>query len=98
MYATRTAYTPKSSIVQLKPFLGPRVLLRVGGRLHFALLDYEKKRPIILPLSRVVALFIRQEHIRPQHAGLATLITALQTIFWIVGVRGWVYKIRSNCA
>ena len=39
----------QSSIVQLKPFLGPQGLLRVGGRLHLALLDYNEKHPIILP-------------------------------------------------
>ena len=36
----------QSRIVQLKLFLGPRGLLRVGGRLHLALLDYDKKHPI----------------------------------------------------
>ena len=39
----------QSSIVQLKPFLGPRGLLRVGRRLHLALLNYDEKHPIILP-------------------------------------------------
>ena len=77
----------RSSIVQLKPFLGPRGLLRVGRRLHLALLDYDEKHPIILPQSRVVALLIRPEHIRLKHAGLAALITALRARFWIVGVR-----------
>ena len=86
-----------SSIVQLKPFLGPRGLLRVGGRLHLALLDYAEKHPIILPQSRVVALLVRQEHIRLKHTGLATLITTLRTRFWIVGVRRLVHKIRSSC-
>ena len=75
----------QSSIVQLKPFLGPRGLLCVGC-LHLALLDYDEKRPIILPQSRVVTLLIRQEYIQLKHAGLATLITALRTRFWIVGV------------
>ena len=62
-----------------------------------ALLDFDKKHPIILPQSRVVALFIRQEHIRLKHAGLAALITVLRTRFWIVGVRRLVHKIRSRC-
>ena len=62
-----------------------------------ALLDYDEKHPIILPQSRVVALFIRQKHIRLKHAGLATLITALRTRFWIVGVRRLVHKLRSSC-
>ena len=68
-----------SNIVLLKPYLRPRGLLRICGCLH--LLDYD---PLILPQSRVVALFSSKEHIRLKHAGLANLITALRSRFWIV--------------
>ena len=62
-----------------------------------ALLDYDKKHPILLPHLRVVALLVRQEHIRLRHAGSATLITALRTRFWIVDVHRLVHKILSSC-
>lgn len=50
-----------SSLIKLSPFIGKDGLLRVGGRLEFAALNYDAKHPMILPhnekLTRLLAPF-----------------------------------------
>ncbi|XP_052855136.1 uncharacterized protein LOC128263898 [Drosophila gunungcola] len=45
---------PKSKLISLMPILSSEGLLRVGGRLQNASLDYEAKHPILLPKDHPV--------------------------------------------
>jgi len=42
-------FPQKSKLVSLRPILGSDWLLRVGGRLQNANLDYDTRHPILLP-------------------------------------------------
>ncbi|XP_076660689.1 uncharacterized protein LOC143364062 [Halictus rubicundus] len=54
-------------------------LLRVGGRLSNAPIDYDQKHPIILPSKHLLTdLIVNHEHHRLMHAGCQAVLTSLQ--------------------
>ena len=58
-----------SKLLTFHPFLDPKGLLCVGGRIGRANLPYAKQHPILLPRSHVFTeLLIRYEHRRLLHA------------------------------
>lgn len=67
-----------SSLVTLSPFLDSDGLIRVGGRLGNALLEYQSKHPVVLPSKDpVTTLIFRYEHVR--HIGLQALLAHVST-------------------
>jgi len=73
-------------------------LLRVGGRLLNAPLDYNAKFP--LPLSKdshFVQIYLRYLHADNCHAGSKLLLSLLRQKIWIVNGREAVRKIVRNC-
>ncbi|XP_043238933.1 uncharacterized protein LOC122390259 [Amphibalanus amphitrite] len=76
-----------SQIYRLTPFLGYDGLLRVRGRLQLSEFSYEEKHPVILPKGHLAVLIVREQHLCMKHAGVSTLITAVRSEFWIVGLR-----------
>ena len=86
-----------SPIHRLALFLGDGGLLRIRGRLQFSELSYEEKHPVILPKGRVAALLVREQHLLMKHAGVSTLITAVRSAFWIVGLRSIARRVVRKC-
>ena len=86
-----------SSIFQLSPMLDNEGMLRVKGRLQFSDLAYEEKHPLILPRCHVTLLIVRELHQKLSHAGVSTLITAVRAMYWIVGLRGLVKRVKFDC-
>ena len=86
-----------SSIAKLAPFLGSDGLVRIQGRLQFSELSYEEKHPIILPDSHLSLLIVRSQHHRMKHAGVSTMVTALRSSYWIVGLRRLAKRVKREC-
>jgi hypothetical protein len=68
-----------SKLIALSPFLSKEGLIRVGGRLTHAPINFNQKFPIVLPANHYITeLIVRQEHERQLHAGpQATLCSLL---------------------
>ncbi|XP_024868253.1 uncharacterized protein LOC112452346, partial [Temnothorax curvispinosus] len=87
-----------SSLRHLTPFLDNLGLLRVGGRLKHAELQYETKHPLLLPHhSRLTELIILHEHTRHCHAGADATLAAVRQVYWPIRARGTVKKLIRNC-
>jgi len=76
------------TIRHLDPFIDETGLLRVGGRLDNAEIQYAHKHPILLPARhRLTDLLIDHHHIRLRHPGANSLQAILQREFWILSAR-----------
>lgn len=74
-----------SKIISLCPFLDSNGLLRVGGRLREATLDYDHKHPIIIPKNHhLTHLIIREEQKSTCRNSIAPVYNtySLLTYFW----------------
>nr|XP_012151332.1 PREDICTED: uncharacterized protein LOC105663902 [Megachile rotundata] len=75
----------KGRLTSLNPFVDETGLIRVGGRLKHARIDYEQKHPMILPTSHpLTTLIVRHEHTRLLHAGSQRTLASLRNKFWIL--------------
>jgi hypothetical protein len=88
----------ESKIYTLEPFLDRHGIIRVGGRLLSAPIDYSAKYPAVIPkehhMSEVVA---RHYHMIGGHCGREHLVALIREHFWIPGIRSLVKKILSRC-
>nr|CAI5851512.1 unnamed protein product [Callosobruchus analis] len=87
-----------SRILKLNPFLDSENILRVGGRLHLAKLDYNQKHPMLLsskhPLTRLI---FRSEHLRLLHAGPRLLLCSIRENYWPISGSNLAKKTVHEC-
>ena len=86
-----------SPIYRLTPYLGEDGLMRIRGRLHFSDLSFEEKHPVILPRGHLAELIVREQHLVLKHCGVTTLITAIRSNLWIVGLRAIARRVVRRC-
>jgi hypothetical protein len=75
-------------------------LIRVGGRLQAAVLDYDQKHQIILPpppRCQLALLIVQHEHLRFLHGGLQLTHSFLRQRFWIIKGNVLCRKIIHSC-
>lgn len=83
---------------KLNIFLDEKEILRVGGRLHYCALAYDKKYPALLPrTSRLTYLIIENIHLTYFHAGLQTVHFLTLQNFWILSARRAINHVLSKC-
>ncbi|XP_061707831.1 uncharacterized protein LOC133518217 [Cydia pomonella] len=83
---------------KLSPFMDDAGLLRVGGRLSRASLDFDVKHPLLLPRdNRLTFLLIDDYHKRFMHPGIQTLHNLLAQHFWIMCPKRAIYAVVSKC-
>ena len=78
--------------------MGEDGLLRIRSRLQQSELPFEERHPILLPKGRVAELLVRDQHRLMSHCGVDTLITAVRTSYWVVGLRCLAKRIKRFCA
>ena len=91
---------PKNNdpLLPLNPIIDDQSLIRVGGRLINADLEFDAKHPLILPYESCLSvLLIRHEHIDGKHIGIQTVISNLRQQFWIIKARALVKRVLSQC-
>ena len=77
----------KLSLQKLNPIYVAGVL-RVGGRLRNAPIDFDAKHPIIMPAnSQVTSLFIERCHKDEGHSGSSHTWSVLRERYWILRER-----------
>ncbi|XP_071991443.1 uncharacterized protein [Engystomops pustulosus] len=88
-----------SPLWKLDPFMDNDGLLRVGGRLKEASLDFAEKHPIIIPAHHHIAtLLVQHFHDQTKHQGRLLTEGALRVAgIWIVGGKRCVSKVIFNC-
>lgn len=87
-----------SRISQLAPFLDNEGILRVGGRLRNASLQYDSQHPILLPKKHhVVNLIVDYYHKFYLHAGPQLLQALVCQKFWILSARDLIRSRIHRC-
>lgn len=87
-----------SSLIRLTPFLDTFGLLRVGGRLQHATLDYDIKHPFILPRqSSFTTLVIADAHLSTLHGGTQVTLAYTRQTYWILGGRAPIRSFILRC-
>lgn len=86
-----------SGIYRLTPFLAEDGLLRVRGRVQLSDLAYEEKHPVIIPRGHLAVLLVRELHHVLKHCGVSTLITAVRSSLWIIGLRTIARRVVRGC-
>jgi hypothetical protein len=90
--------TKSSKLISLHPFVDKDGLIRVGGRLQAAVLDYDQRHQVILPskchLSKLIA---QHEHTRLLHGGPQLIHSSIRQRYWIIKGRMVCKKIVHSC-
>ena len=97
--AKAIAISSQSSIYKLDPFLDNYGILRVGGRINKANLDYRLKHLVLLPKEgHITHTIIRDHHGRVAHAGRGMTINEIRNHgYWIINCTGAVKSVISKC-
>ena len=88
-----------SQLYLLDPFIDANGILRVGGRLRRAEMEYGEKHPAILPKDHHISqLIIRHYHEQVHHQGRQiTSGTIRQAGYWLIGGHRMVAKVLGSC-
>ena len=89
----------KSALYRLDPFVDDNGILRIGGRLRRARLEYKEKHPVLLPKGyHVSKLIVRHYHGQVHHQGRQITHGAIrQAGYWLVDGNHEVAKELSLC-
>lgn len=85
------------SIYKLRPWLDQRGILRVGGRLEYAPINFQAKHQILLPSNHhVSSLLIMVYHELVGNFGQEYVLASLLERYWIVKGRATVQRVLGN--
>ncbi len=71
-------------------------LVRVGGRLERAEMQFDAKHPIILPRnSPISSLILEETHRSVGHCGRSSMLAKLQQRYWIIGANQCIRKLLA---
>ncbi|XP_077865242.1 uncharacterized protein LOC144351801 [Saccoglossus kowalevskii] len=83
---------------QLVLFLDEHGIIRCGGRIHNADMNFGIKFPVLLPThSSFTSLIISSEHARSMHGGTQTTVTLIRQRYWIPKIRRVVKQATNKC-
>ncbi|XP_026686425.1 uncharacterized protein LOC103518980 isoform X2 [Diaphorina citri] len=90
--------SPKSKLKSLNPFIDQSGIMRVGGRLEKANIEFDKKHQVILPKNHnFTKLLIIDEHEKNVHAGQQVMINHLRQRYWILNSRSLIRQLLHKC-
>lgn len=96
--ASKKEVIKSSSLLTLNPFLDQDGLLRVGGRIQAAGLNYDQVHPVILSAKcNVTRLIAIDTHLSYLHVGPQGLLYALRLNYWPIHGKSLVRKIVHQC-
>ena len=85
-------------VKQLRLYLDQQGLLRCGGRIHNAPLEYDVKFPYLLPKKHVLTkLIVFDVHKNQLHSGVNSTITQIRQKYWIPSIRQCVRSLLRTC-
>lgn len=87
-----------SNILCLKPFCDEMGMIRVGGRIHNAIVSNDQKHPYLLHNKHhLTTLIMHQVHIKLLHCGPQQLLYSVREQFWPLSGRQIARTIVRNC-
>ena len=88
-----------SRLSKLSPFINEEFgLLRVGGRIQNAPVDYDNKHPIIVDgKSQIGKLIIREHHEALRHGPTDYIFNAIRTRYWLINGRSEIKRLAMGC-
>jgi len=87
-----------NKLLALHPFVDKDGLIRVGGRLQAAVIDYDQKHQVILPPKcHLSELIVQHENIRLLYGGPQLMHSSLCQCFWITKERMLCRKTVHSC-
>lgn len=88
----------KSKLIALNPRLDSNGIMRVGGRLDKAAIDYEMRHPVIIPKnSRLAWLLMDHAHRKNHHGGVQVVMHYLRQKYWIPQLRDELKQFARKC-
>ncbi|XP_049886914.1 uncharacterized protein LOC126381473 [Pectinophora gossypiella] len=87
-----------SRLTSLNPFLDENGVLRVGGRLKHADIEFLRKHPIILSKNNVLlSLILKEAHAKTLHGGPQMMVNYLRQKYWLIDAGNAVKRFVRNC-
>jgi hypothetical protein len=87
-----------SRLLSLTPFLDDKGVLRVGGRLKHADLEFLSKHPVIISKRNVlIQLLLYDAHKKTLHGGPQLMTTYLRGRYWLIDAGNTVKSYVRNC-
>lgn len=87
-----------SRLISLGVFLDDNNIIRVGGRLRNAELDYDAKHQILLPSNHAVStLIVKEAHENCIHGGPRLTEAVLREKFWLINSQCNIKKVINHC-
>ncbi|XP_063540783.1 uncharacterized protein LOC134749694 [Cydia strobilella] len=88
----------KSRLLSLAPFLDPKGVLRVGGRLRHADLEAQQKHPIMITKDNaLLPLLLAEAHSSTLHGGPQLMVMYLRSKYWLINMTNKIKKYVRNC-
>ncbi|XP_073961981.1 uncharacterized protein [Choristoneura fumiferana] len=88
----------KSRLLSLSAFLDEDRVLRVGGRLKHADIEFIRKHPIIISKDNVLLpLLLREAHAKTLHGPPQMMITYLRSKYWLINAGNSVKRFVRTC-
>lgn len=82
--STKGSVNEKSDLIKLKPYLDPRGILRVWGRIENAPVSEDERHPIIIPThSHFSRLLFREAHFKTKHGNVQIMLHYVRAKYWI---------------
>lgn len=87
-----------ANLSSLTPFVDPNGLIRVGGRLEHANLEFESKHPLLLPKNcNFSKIICRYYHTKCYHGGSNLSIGLLRATYWITHGKQLMKSVIHKC-
>ena len=87
----------KSPLISLNPFLDENRILRVGGRLANAVMEFNRKFPMIIRAHPLVTLLIQHFRGKCLHGETQLTLNSLRQTLWLIRGRKTVKSIIYKC-
>lgn len=82
----------------MHPFFDDDGIIRAGGRLRHAPIEYSRKYPIILPKKHhLTELIIRDAHYRNLHAGTQAILADVRNNYWPISGKDAIRRVLRKC-
>ena len=95
---SRKTLPGNSPLAKLAPIIDNDNLLRVGGRLRHANLEYGRKHPVIIPgKGHIAELIMREAHVAVGHMGKDAILCFVRRKFWITQGTKIAKRVVYNC-
>ena len=98
LLAAQKSLNNRDKLLNLNPILDEQGILRVGGRLKHAHINFNARHPIILSSKNILTrLIINNYHRLTLHGGTQIIAGLIRKNFWIIDARNTIRNVISKC-